>query len=139
MLNLKNYLTASGSYPARETDKELTRELLQNAIRLTSIVNLLLADLGIASVRVSSGFRPSGVNAGVAGAAAKSLHTQCLAVDIIDSSDQKLGKLIASRPDLLKKYGLWIEDLGSTKGQNTNWVHLDLGIRTDRPTRMFKP
>lgn len=140
MLDLNSYLTASGSYPERATSKELTPDLIKNANRLLNLVNSLLAELGIGSVRVSSGFRPSGVNAQIVNAAKASLHQQCLAVDILDSKDQTLGKRIASRPDLLKKYNLFIEDLGSTKGQNTNWVHLDCSpTRPDRPSRMFKP
>lgn len=139
MLDINNYLTASGSYPDRASSKELTPELLTNAKALIMAVNNLLKDLNISSVRVSSGFRPSAVNGQIANAAKKSLHQQCLAVDILDSKDQTIAKLIESKPELLKKHGLWMEHKDSTKGQYTNWVHLDLGKRVDRPVRIFKP
>jgi hypothetical protein len=38
------------------------------------------------------------------------------AVDLLDNSNQDLAKLIASRPDLLRKYELFMEDMRSTRG-----------------------
>ena len=139
MISLSDYLTASGAYPEREKSPEVTPELLANAEQLLKAVNSLLAELNVKFAKVSSGFRPSSVNAGIANAAKKSLHTQCLAIDLLDDKGQSLGKKFASNPELLRKYGLFLEDLDSTKGKNTNWVHTDLGTRADRPSRIFKP
>jgi uncharacterized protein YcbK (DUF882 family) len=136
---LNEYLTSSGSYPDRAKSKELTPELISNANKLLEKVNFLLNELGVTNVKISSGFRTSTANAGIANAAKKSAHMSCLAIDVIDDKDQTLGKLVASKPELLRKYGLMIEDLGSTKGKNSNWVHLDCVDRTDRPSRSFKP
>jgi hypothetical protein len=61
------------------------------------------------------------------------------AIDILDDKPQSLANKILTNPDLLKKYDLWLEDPAHTKGKNTNWVHLDMGNRTERPLRMFKP
>jgi uncharacterized protein YcbK (DUF882 family) len=139
MIQLNDLLTSSGSYPDRAKSKELTKEVLDNAKTLLEKVNSLLKDLGITNVKLSSGFRPSSVNASIANAAKKSAHMICKALDIIDDKDQTIGKLVSSKPELLRKYGLFIEDLGSTKGKNTNWVHLDIVDRKDRPSRSFKP
>lgn len=137
-LTLKDYLTASGRYPDREKHPEAN---LNNAAKLISAVRCLLQDIGYtAPINVSSGFRPSAVNAALTNAAAKSLHTRCLAVDLLDDANQSLGKRIAERPDVLRTYGLFIEDLSNTRGKVTNWVHLDLSpTRADRPSRSFKP
>lgn len=144
-ITLKDYLTASGSYPERENHKELTPELIKNAEKLLTQVNQLLTDLGVENVKISSGFRPSEVNAATAGAAKKSLHQACLAIDIIDDKNQELANKInklenASKEGFLVKYGLWLESPEATKGKNTNWCHLDLSTsRSARKVRVFKP
>lgn len=118
---------------------EFTEDINNNAIKLLGLVNQLLNDLGIETADVTSGWRPPQINNKTTNAAKKSFHMLGMAVDVLDDKNQNLAKLIASRPDLLKKYGLWLESPQSTKGQNTNWIHLDYGIRTDRPSRVFLP
>lgn len=139
IINLENYITANGSYTNRLKSEELTPQVKDNAIILLNMINQLLRELGIKEAKVSSGFRPSGVNSNLSNAAKKSLHMVGSACDILDNTEQSLGNLIKSRPDLLKKYGLWMEDLDSTRGKFTNWVHLDLGVRPDREIRIFHP
>lgn len=139
IITLENYVSANGRYLNRKTSQEWTTETENNARKLLSVVNALLQELGIKIADVTSGFRPSAVNKNIPNASKKSLHQQGLAVDILDDKDQTLAKLIQSKPELLKKYNLWLEDPQFTKGKNTNWVHLDLGNRTDRPIRVFKP
>lgn len=139
IITLEDLITSSGSYKDRYTSPELTSQLKDNGIILINKVNQLLTDLGVSKVKVSSGFRPSNVNANVPNSAKKSAHMTCKAVDLLDDADQSLGLLIASKPDLLRKYGLFMEDLNSTKGKYTNWVHLDFIDRPDRPSRIFKP
>jgi len=130
---LKDYLTASGKYPERENHAELTAEKIENAYRLLTVVNAFLADLGVNNVTVSSGFRPSAANS-AAGGAKKSLHMQCLAVDLVDQSGN-LDKLIESRNEVKKIYGIWQEDPVSTRG----WVHLDIKDRGNRKFNTFLP
>lgn len=143
MITLQDYLTASGSYPARAKSPELTPELLKNAEDLLSRVNALLKDLGIDKSKVSSGFRPSAVNAGIANAAKKSYHMRCLAIDILDDKDQSLAKRIQKDAEdnklnsLLHKHGLWLEHPQFTKGKFSTWCHLDCGTRKDREVRVF--
>lgn len=139
MLKLEDLLTSSGRYPERLKSAELTDELKQNGQRLLDHVNALLKDLNITKVSISSGFRPSAVNASISNASKKSLHMSCLAIDLLDDKAQSLGKLILANPELLKKHNLWLEDLSATIGKYTNWVHLDIGNRPDRPIRVFRP
>jgi len=134
VISFQDYITASGKYNERLTHKELDDEKVQNAYKLLEKVNVLLNDLGVYQVAVSSGFRPSDINAGIVGAAKKSLHMSCLAIDIADL-DGKLDKLIASRDDLLKKYGLWLENPKKT----INWCHLDCKDRGKRDLNIFMP
>lgn len=118
---------------------EWTKEVQDNAKKLLEKVNALLSELGIEKVSVSSGFRPAAINNKITNAAKKSAHMIGKAVDIMDNKNQDLAKLVANSPILLRKYGLFMEDLNSTRGQNTNWVHLDIIERSDRPSRVFKP
>lgn len=134
MISLQDYLTASGKYPERASSPELTPELLANASLLLQAVNALLAELHIHNAKVSSGFRPSTVNAGVPGAAKRSLHMQCLACDIHDR-DGSLDKLIESRDDLKKKHGLWQESPAATP----SWLHIDCKNRGVRAKNTFMP
>jgi hypothetical protein len=118
---------------------EFTQELLLNATIFLEKVNALLWNLGIKTADVSSGWRPAAVNSNVANAAKRSLHMTCKAIDIKDDKSQSLANKILIKPELLKSFDLWLEDPAATRGKNTNWVHLDIGVRTDRPLRMFKP
>ena len=133
MIDLENYITASGKYKDRLKSDELTKEVKDNAVILINKVNQLLKDLGIESVIVSSGFRTSAVNAATKGAAKKSLHMTGKAVDIADAKHELAHKILA-RPDLLDKYELWMEDIAATP----TWCHLDIGTRSPRPLRVFK-
>lgn len=133
-ITLKDLLTSSGKYPEREKHKEVTPEVIKNAETLLKAVNSLLTDLKIDKATVSSGFRPSDVNSAIPNAAKKSLHMIGCAIDIADA-DGALDKLIESRDDLKKKYGLWQENPGDTKG----WMHLDNKDRGKRSKNTFNP
>ena len=133
-ITLKDYLTASGKYPSRETHPEVTPEIKAAAEKLLIKVNALLDDLGIEKRKVSSGFRPSAVNAATPNAAKKSLHMTGHAVDLEDPTGEIDAK-IEARDDLKKKYGLWQESPAATK----NWAHLDDKDRGPRPKNTFIP
>ena len=135
MLTVENWITSSNKYPERAKSIELTDDVKANAAILIAKVNALLSDLGVSDkLSVSSGFRPSSVNSGIANAAKRSAHMSGKAIDIVDL-DGKLKGLVASRPDLLRTHELFMEDSGSTP----TWMHLDFITRVDRPTRTFKP
>jgi hypothetical protein len=139
LIDINGYLTASNRFPERALDKALNMELLKNANILLKAVNGLLNELGITTVVVTSGYRPVAVNAKVANASTTSAHTLCMAVDILDDKEQSLANKCKASAQLLRKYGLWLENPDFTKGKNTNWCHLDTKQRKDRPSRMFNP
>lgn len=118
---------------------DFNESILDNANKLLVQVNAFLTELGVQTANVTSGWRPPQINNQTTNAAKKSAHMIGSAVDILDNKTQDLAHLVASRPDLLKKYNLWLENPQNTKGVNTNWVHLDLMTRSDRPSRMFNP
>lgn len=135
MLSLNDWITSSGKYPERAKSEELTDEVKSNATKLIDVVNSFLSELQPEGpISVSSGFRPSSVNSGIKHAAKRSLHISGFAVDIADP-DGTLDEAIKKCPELLDKYGLWLEDPGHTPG----WSHLDMGTRSDRPIRIFIP
>jgi uncharacterized protein YcbK (DUF882 family) len=113
--------------------QELTDEIKENAKKLVERVNLLLKELKIDEVKVSSGWRPPSVNSQVKNAAKKSLHMMGLAIDLQDNGPIK--KAILDNLELLEKYDLWLESPDHTP----TWCHLDLGIRSKRPRRIFIP
>jgi len=132
MISIKDYLTAGGDYPDRANHPELTEEHKENAKELLKRVEALLKELGIDSVKLTSGWRPVGVKGG----AVKSAHMEGKAIDIFDDRYQTLAKRVTL--ELLVKYDLYREDYDDTRGQWSNWVHLQ-----SRPTksgkRIFKP
>jgi hypothetical protein len=139
MITYEQYITANNKYPERLKHPELTDEIRENSEKLIEILNNFLTEMGIKDVIISSGWRPSDINSKTKGAAKKSLHQTAQAIDIVDDKDQSLGKLVSKNPEILRKYELFVEDIKSTKGQYTNWVHLDCGLRKDRPSRSFVP
>lgn len=114
---------------------EITAEIRANADDLCDRVAGLLVEIGVRSISISSGWRPQAINKKIPNAAKKSLHMVGKAVDLIDTREQELYHAIAARPELLEKYGLWLEDGRSTFG----WTHLDSGTRSPRKIRIFKP
>jgi hypothetical protein len=134
MITLSDYLTASGEYPEREKSPELTPELLANAEKLLKAINSLLAELNIKQAKVSSGFRPSVVNAGIGNAAKKSNHLRCLAIDLLDDNSSGLDILMLKNLPLLKKYGIYLEDPRYTK----RWCHLQIVVPASG-NRIFIP
>lgn len=129
-------LTLSQYFMGRDAEHsdELDGEILGNAALLVKQVNGFLRDHGLTTVKVSSGWRPAAINQTTKGAAKHSLHLTGRAVDIADHSGV-YAHLFATRPDLLKKWDLWMENPKHTRG----WVHLDIGTRPDRPIRIFEP
>lgn len=138
-VSVNDLLTTSGKFLDRAKSDELNALVLRNAEDTTRRFNGLLNDLGWSKpVKYSSGFRPRKVNENTKGSAKRSAHLTCEGGDFEDDNNQTLGKLIMSRPDLLEKWGLMIEDISCTKGENTNWVHLDSKPRPYRPSFSFR-
>lgn len=141
VITIENFFTDIITKERRDVkyQDQLTDEFKENAKILLFRVNNLLNDLGIESGTTSSGWRPPEINADTPNASKKSAHMECKAIDILDDKNQTLAKLVLSKPELLEKNQLWMEDLNSTIGKNTNWCHLDIKERSARPIRVFKP
>ncbi len=146
-VTVQDILTSSGLYPDRAKSSEVTQEVLDNAKDLADRVNALLNEIGWQEkVFISSGFRTSASNASVKNAAKRSSHMLGKALDIRQSKPgNKLGELIRKtqnnqgKKGILGKHGLMMESLEATVGKNTNWVHLDTVVRSERPSMEFKP
>ena len=133
---MKNKLITLDQYKmGRDTQypNEWTKEVEENAKKLLVNVNAFLNELEIKSVSVSSGWRPPAINKKVGGAA-KSNHTLGKAVDLKDA-DGKLKEKVLENLELLKKYGLWMEDPEKTP----SWLHLDDKDRGKRDKNIFQP
>ena len=132
MLKLNDWITSSGKYPERAS--ESNSDIEASATVLLEKVNAVLEDCGLKDVKVSSGFRPESVNAKITNAAKKSAHMSGKAIDLVDV-DGKIKALVQSKPELLRKLGLFMEHPDATP----TWCHLDYVVRADRPNRIFKP
>ena len=134
-MTLNDWIVSGGKYMSRATSPDLTDEVKHNAAILCGKVNAALDEMGYTGSRtISSGFRPSTVNLVTPGAAPKSGHMIGKAVDFADVTG-KLWSLCASKPDILRRYGLFLEDRAATP----TWCHLDYIDRPDRPSRVFQP
>ena len=118
MIELYDAITSSGKYPERNDHEECTPEVRTNLKSLLVKVNGLLEDLGL-QARVSSGFRPSAVNAAIKTAARRSKHLKGQALDLEDWA-REIAKAIMENLHLLERHGLYMEDPRFTK----SWCHL---------------
>lgn len=126
-----------------EFPAEVTPEKRDNAVDLVKRVNDLLRwaqDEGVTiednpktGSPVSSGFRSASINGQTKGAAPRSKHMECNAVDIYDP-DGDLDDYCLSHEPELERIGLWLEHPSATKG----WCHLQrVAPRSGR--RVFYP
>jgi hypothetical protein len=122
---------------------QLTPELRANALRTIESVNKLIglmANDGITLesspltlTPVSSGWRPVAINAATPGAAARSLHITCQAIDLYDP-EGVIDDWCMSHMQELADNKLYLEHPAATKG----WCHLQ--IRAPRSgNRVFYP
>src|SRR5574343_1501639 len=110
MTDLKAYLMGRDKkYPISEKQKE-------NALELLRRVGLLFERIGIKDSRLTSGYRPSAINAKVCGAK-MSAHTTCEAGDW-ENLNNIISDLISVA--LLVEFDLYMENPAFTKG----WIHL---------------
>jgi uncharacterized protein YcbK (DUF882 family) len=134
-----NIITSDMRHPDRFNSA--SSEVLNNATLLAEKLNLLLSEIEYdGPLLIVSGYRPPEVNAKVGGAK-RSAHMTGEAVDLLDDKYQSLYHAIYAEGngELLRKHGLFMENGAYTKGQNTNWVHIDMKPRKDRKDRTFIP
>ena len=98
-----------------------TIELADKLLVLAKLAGVSLEFIPATSSIVSSGWRPPDVNAATPGAAAKSLHMTCEAIDLYDP-DGDLDEWLLSDAGqrAMADLGLWHEHPSATKG----WAHL---------------
>lgn len=109
---------------------QLGTDLRRNAARTVEAANAMLVLAKAAGVSleasprtgtiVSSGWRPADINAATPGAAARSLHMTCEAIDLYDPDGDLDDWLLASADTVLRDLGLWLEHPAATKG----WAHV---------------
>lgn len=116
----------------RDAQYPLTPEMEQNLTKLLTAINKLRTAYG-KPMYVSSGYRPAAINASVAGAAKKSNHMVCLAVDFKDA-DRQISKWCLQNLSKLEEYGLWMEAPLSTP----TWTHLQV-VPPKSGKRVFNP
>ena len=118
-------------------------DLRREAARTVEVVNKLLQRVqGVSwdinprtGTIVSSGWRPPDVNAGTLGAAPKSKHLICRAVDLYDpDGDVDEWCMSGAGQGALAEVGLWLEHPAATKG----WCHLQT-VPPGSGRRVFYP
>jgi hypothetical protein len=119
MTSLKEYLMG------REVKFPITEKQEDNANELLRRVGLLFKEIGVDPV-LTSGYRPTGINAKIGGAK-RSAHMTCEAGDWMNINSEVSDLISIS---LLKKYDLYMEDPRYTVKGASRWVHLQ-----SRPTR----
>lgn len=131
MLTLDDYLQD------RQFSHTFPGELLPNAEKMVERTNVLLtrymAETGADLPRINSGWRPPTVNALVQGAAKKSKHMTCEAIDL-DDDDGLLDDWCMENLAVLEEIGLWMEHPAATKG----WCHLQI-VPPRSGRRVFYP
>lgn len=128
MITLANYLMGRDE----KYGHLFTHDLRENALRTIEVANKLLVLAKTAGVTletnprtgsiVSSGWRPPEVNAGTAGAALRSLHMRCLAIDFFDPDGDLDDWCLEHEKSVMADLGLWQEHPAATKG----WCHVQL-------------
>lgn len=120
----------------RQEQYPLDDDQVSNSSELIPLINELLIEFykahpNVPRRSVTSGYRPSAINAKVKGASKKSAHMSCQAIDLWDR-DRLLGVWCKKNVHLLERLGLYLEDPAYTP----TWTHLQT-----RPTRnrIFKP
>ena len=111
---------------------ELTQQMRDDAQRTVDLANAVLQEFG-ESRSVNSGWRPAAINAGVPGAAKKSKHMLCQAIDLNDD-DGDLDQWCLANIDILERIGVWLEHPNSTP----RWCHLQI-LPPASGRRVFHP
>lgn len=117
---------------------EWTQEIADNVAKTRAVVSEFFLAIGWdGDTIVTSGWRPRSINA-AAGGAKNSAHLRGLAVDILDP-DGVLYQLCTKYPELMKKFGVWIENYAYTNKKNGRWLHIDTVKRPERDLHIFIP
>ena len=126
-------ITLADFYQGRDRrfPDELTDEKRLNAEETIDKANQLLERFG-ETRKVNSGWRPASVNQATVGAAPKSKHMTCEAIDLEDK-DGTLDAWCMENLEVLQEIGLYLEHPESTE----NWCHLQT-VAPRSGNRVFK-
>lgn len=111
---------------------DLTAAIRASAEVTVERINRLLAAAKV-SGKVSSGWRPPAINAGVKGAAKRSKHMTGQASDLADPKGD-LGRWCLDNVAELERIGLWLEHPSATP----TWCHLQT-VPPKSGRRVFHP
>lgn len=141
-MNQDLYISTTEFLMGRDKDYPLTDELIGNMNTIVPRVNTLLESFyndnpDVPRRDVSSGYRPEAINTTVAGAAKKSKHMICAAIDLKDH-DKLLGQWCLKNLKILADVGLWMESLTTTHYGPGLWTHLQC-IPPKSGNRVFLP
>jgi len=123
IITLENYITSNSLHPELLNDPGYTKEIQDNANRLLDKVNAFLHELNISQAKVNSGWRSPTINTSIPNAAKGSNHLKALAVDLGDANGE-LRKIVLSKLDIAKKYGIYFEDMRWTP----TWLHCQIVV-----------
>lgn len=124
------YISVTEYLMGRAKPEELTAEQTANMNTLIPRINDFLERFGQYRA-VNSGYRTPAVNAGTPGAAPKSNHLICAAIDLEDA-DCKLHAFAKANTLYLEELGLWCEE------RQGGWLHLQI-YPPKSGKRFFKP
>lgn len=131
-ITVNDVLTASGKYPKRPIDYPPSNQVMAHAAVLADRLNRLHMYWG-KQLTLTSGYRPSAINARTPGAARRSLHIIGAAADVADPT-WELAKYVLADLPMLAHLELWIEDPHHTPG----WVHFQI-FQPQSGKRVFIP
>jgi len=131
-------ITLDDYWMGRDKDYPPTATQRMNAKTTVDRANLLLAKYyakrpTAAKAKVSSGYRPPAINAKTSGAAVRSKHMSCEAVDLSDPKGE-LGDWCMHNGDILTEVGLWLENPSATP----TWCHVQT-VPPKSGRRVFYP
>jgi len=128
MLTLHDYFMGRD----RRFPDELTDDKRSNAEEMIDKANQLLERFGEPR-KVNSGWRPAQINGATVGAAKKSKHMTCEAIDLEDK-DGSLDAWCMDNLEVLQEIGLWLEHPDATP----TWCHVQI-VPPRSGNRVFKP
>ena len=116
----------------KQYPEDYTEEISDNIDKLLTIINKVRSAYNKPMI-VESGWRPLSINDDTANAARNSNHKKGLAVDIKDV-DGKLWQWVLLNLDLIKRFGIYLED----KRWTPTWVHFQI-VPPKSKKRIFIP
>ena len=135
-INLDQFYMGRDQRYFNELTDELRRNAAETVRRTNDLLYLFYIHNPTAKMRsVNSGWRPAAINGGIPGAATRSNHMVCKAVDLSDDDGALDAWLMSDRGQkALTEIGLWLEHPSATRG----WCHVQISP-PHSGNRVFNP